>query len=315
MSKDPAFLLYSGDFLNGTADMEPEEVGVYIRLLCYQHQRGHLPDDERKLFRLSGCISLADFTKMWRDILAMRFPKRDGKRVNKRLATVVAERVQWSRKKSILATLANIIKYGKYTTAEKQSIKKDFDYQTFIDIVDDRERKESITTHITKRLAKRSHIEDEDVNEDKDINRIKEKGVQGEKMETLPAPATDNLEADKLIDHLNEALAINGKPRGKYRKSEKSRKSARARLKEYGLPTMKKVVELKVLQSEQVRKDGATVFGRKYCRPETLFNSTKCENYVAEVEDHLAGATHTYSQISKKEQLRQAAQMLDQNGY
>jgi len=37
MSKDPAFLLYSGDFLNGTADMEPEEVGVYIRLLCYQH--------------------------------------------------------------------------------------------------------------------------------------------------------------------------------------------------------------------------------------------------------------------------------------
>lgn len=40
--KDPAFLFYSSDFLTGTAFMSDEEVGQYIRLLCYQHQHGHL---------------------------------------------------------------------------------------------------------------------------------------------------------------------------------------------------------------------------------------------------------------------------------
>lgn len=36
--KDPAFLLYSSDFLTGTIFMTNEEVGIYIRLMCAQHQ-------------------------------------------------------------------------------------------------------------------------------------------------------------------------------------------------------------------------------------------------------------------------------------
>jgi hypothetical protein len=38
MSKDPAFLFYSSDFLVGTEIMTDEECGIYIRLLCIQHQ-------------------------------------------------------------------------------------------------------------------------------------------------------------------------------------------------------------------------------------------------------------------------------------
>ena len=40
MAKDPAFLLYSSDFLTGTIFMSDEQVGIYIRLLCAQHQHG-----------------------------------------------------------------------------------------------------------------------------------------------------------------------------------------------------------------------------------------------------------------------------------
>jgi len=40
--KDPAFLFYSSDFLTGTMLMTNEEIGSYIRLLCLQHQQGHL---------------------------------------------------------------------------------------------------------------------------------------------------------------------------------------------------------------------------------------------------------------------------------
>jgi hypothetical protein len=42
MGKDPAVLWYTADFLIGTSDMTDEQVGKYTRLLCNQHQKGHL---------------------------------------------------------------------------------------------------------------------------------------------------------------------------------------------------------------------------------------------------------------------------------
>lgn len=45
MNKDPAFLFYSSDFLTGTFTMTDEQVGKYIRLLCLQHQKGHLQEN------------------------------------------------------------------------------------------------------------------------------------------------------------------------------------------------------------------------------------------------------------------------------
>lgn len=44
--KDPAFLFYSSDFLSGTMLMSDEDVGKYIRLLCLQHQKGHLREKD-----------------------------------------------------------------------------------------------------------------------------------------------------------------------------------------------------------------------------------------------------------------------------
>ena len=42
--KDPAILFYTSDFLTGTMFMTNEQVGIYIRLLCAQHQHGGIID-------------------------------------------------------------------------------------------------------------------------------------------------------------------------------------------------------------------------------------------------------------------------------
>lgn len=44
MAKDPAFLFYSDNFLSGTMFFTDEQVGKYMRLLCAQHQHGHLSE-------------------------------------------------------------------------------------------------------------------------------------------------------------------------------------------------------------------------------------------------------------------------------
>jgi uncharacterized protein YdaU (DUF1376 family) len=44
MAKDPAFLFYPGDFLMGTMYMSDAQIGIYVKLLCSQHQHGGIID-------------------------------------------------------------------------------------------------------------------------------------------------------------------------------------------------------------------------------------------------------------------------------
>lgn len=46
MSKDPAVLFYTSDFISGTLTMTDEQRGKYILLLCLQHQKGHLTKED-----------------------------------------------------------------------------------------------------------------------------------------------------------------------------------------------------------------------------------------------------------------------------
>lgn len=82
--KDPAFLFYSGDFLSGTMLMSNEEVGVYIKLLCLQHQQGHL--EEADMLGLGATSKI--FNKFQKD--------ENGKYFNERLETEVAKRKAYS---------------------------------------------------------------------------------------------------------------------------------------------------------------------------------------------------------------------------
>ena len=86
MAKDPAFLFYSSDFLNGVADLTMEERGQFITLLCLQHQKGTLTD---KTIRLSlGSVSI--------DVLSKFSKDKDGNFFNERLNEEIEKRIQFT---------------------------------------------------------------------------------------------------------------------------------------------------------------------------------------------------------------------------
>ncbi len=86
MAKDPAFLFYSSDFLNGVADLTMEERGQFITLLCLQHQKGTLTD---KTIRLSlGSVSV--------DVLCKFSKDKDGNFFNERLNEEIEKRIQFT---------------------------------------------------------------------------------------------------------------------------------------------------------------------------------------------------------------------------
>lgn len=55
MNAPAYFAFYPEAFLTGTAEMSAEEVGCYIRLLCFQWAKNGLPANDECLARLAGC--------------------------------------------------------------------------------------------------------------------------------------------------------------------------------------------------------------------------------------------------------------------
>lgn len=84
--KDPAFLFYSSDFLSGTMLMSDEEIGQYIKLLCLQHQKGHLKEKDM----LSVCKTYNE------DIFSKFIKDEDGNYYNKRLEYEINKRKAYS---------------------------------------------------------------------------------------------------------------------------------------------------------------------------------------------------------------------------
>jgi uncharacterized protein YdaU (DUF1376 family) len=91
VAKDPAFLFYSSDFYTGTAFMTDEQVGKYIRLLCLQHQHGHL--DASAMQKLCGGI--ADATILDKFLLDS-----GGKYYNQRIDIEIDKRKKHSEKQT-----------------------------------------------------------------------------------------------------------------------------------------------------------------------------------------------------------------------
>lgn len=92
MAKDPAFLFYSADFMIGVAFMTYVQRGKYISLLCYQHQLGHLT--EQQMLDVCGEPEKIIFEKFIQD--------EDGLYYNPRLEEEFIKRKSYceSRKKS-----------------------------------------------------------------------------------------------------------------------------------------------------------------------------------------------------------------------
>lgn len=56
LNRSPAFQFYPDDFIGGTVDMTAEDVGAYIRLLCYQWGHGKAPLTKDAIDRVAGCV-------------------------------------------------------------------------------------------------------------------------------------------------------------------------------------------------------------------------------------------------------------------
>lgn len=84
MSNDPAFLFYSSDFLIGVSDLTDEQTGKYIKLLCYQHQKGHMTRDF--IIKICGTYDKDIFDKFIQDDDKKYFNIRLDIEINKRKA-------------------------------------------------------------------------------------------------------------------------------------------------------------------------------------------------------------------------------------
>lgn len=85
MSKDPAVLFYTKDFLTGTSFFSDAERGQYIRLLCEQHQNGHIPENHM----LSVCLSLGS------PVVKKFIKDNDGFYFNERMEEEIQKRVHF----------------------------------------------------------------------------------------------------------------------------------------------------------------------------------------------------------------------------
>jgi hypothetical protein len=89
MAKDPALLFYTSDFLTGTFTMTNEQVGIYIRLLCIQHQRKGFVDKNSFNLLING-----------HDIVREKFIETEEGFYNERLRAEMARRTAYSESRS-----------------------------------------------------------------------------------------------------------------------------------------------------------------------------------------------------------------------
>jgi uncharacterized protein YdaU (DUF1376 family) len=131
--KDPAFLFYPKDWLQGTAKLMPEEKGVFIDLLAHQHQDGDLPTDTKRLAKMVG-ISERDFLQIW-EVIKDKFELNSCNRlVNQKLTKVITERLTKSITNKITGTFAAVVRLSTASYDQKDLIKREFKATEFIQI-------------------------------------------------------------------------------------------------------------------------------------------------------------------------------------
>ena len=86
MSKDPAVLFYTADFMSGVVGLTMQERGQYISLLCQQHQQGHL--SEKTICLLLGISSVSEIP----DVMEKFKVDEDGKFYNERMELEAVKR-------------------------------------------------------------------------------------------------------------------------------------------------------------------------------------------------------------------------------
>jgi len=135
MTKDPAFLFYSNDFMSLISDLDMKERGQIITMFCLQHQKGHL---SKRIIKLN-------IGKVSKNVLNKFETDEEDNYYNKWLEELIIKRKQHSEKQK------NNIK-KRYENATK---KLPNDYQ-----------------NSTKTTTKKLPLENENENEIENINKL-----------------------------------------------------------------------------------------------------------------------------------------------
>jgi len=109
MSKDPAFLFYSSDFLTGTMFMDNEQVGKFIRLMCAQHQKGRLT--EKDMLKICGTHDEDIFEKFALDVAGLYYNERLEQEVEKRKAYSESRRNNRKKKEDMIDTSLSYVQH------------------------------------------------------------------------------------------------------------------------------------------------------------------------------------------------------------
>jgi hypothetical protein len=170
VEKDPAFLFYSKDWIEGTAEMSPEAKGILIDLMAHQHQKKSIPSDTKKLARLCA-LSEPEFIRIWEAEVKEKFEPKGDRLVNRRLTVVMTERLEKGHRNRIAGTLASIVRLSPEPYQKKVEARKGFKVEDFLTIPD-----HELTERLTEWfLARLKSIED--ANENANGNGNKKGGV------------------------------------------------------------------------------------------------------------------------------------------
>ena len=134
--RDPAFLFYSKDWISGTSEMLPEEKGIYIDLLCYQHQNGNLPTDTKRLAKIVG-ISHDEFIKLW-EVVSLKFVNENERLINLKLQSVMFDRAEKGHTNKISGTFAAVLRKADLSKKDYNFIRKEFKIDDFKQIDSER---------------------------------------------------------------------------------------------------------------------------------------------------------------------------------
>lgn len=96
--KSPAFQFYPKDFMAGTATMSLQEVGAYMRLLCYAWDAGSVPNDGDERARILGCAK-AQEREIWKKV-GKKFVLSDGVYLNERMEEERRKQANYRRRQS-----------------------------------------------------------------------------------------------------------------------------------------------------------------------------------------------------------------------
>ena len=165
--KDPAFLLYSKDFYEGTRLMLPEERGIYIDLMIYQHQHEYIPNNLKRISMYCSGSTEA----MLKAVLDDKFKLCENGWYNEKLKVVIDERRSFSEKQSVNGIIGQFWKKSKSLLSnsefsELRIILSGINNNNLLLEIKDKEINKAMLIAMLK--AKHKHLEDENEYEDED---------------------------------------------------------------------------------------------------------------------------------------------------